>query len=137
MIIQSYNQPQPERWTALRLLTLQVYTSNKFCCHNIIITIVGGGCGDTYDVISTTTKETPSDVSVQETSGQWRQFFYITAGINMGGALIFILLGKGEEQSWARHAPSVISVTTQEQTISVQDAATTDNSPPLNSGDCS
>ena len=72
-------------------------------------------------------------MSVQETSGQWRQFFYITAGIYLGGALIFILLGKGEEQSWARHAPSVHSVTTQEQTISVQDAVTADNSPPCTS----
>ena len=33
---------------------------------------------------------------------QWHQVFSITAGINIAGALVFMILGKGEEQSWNR-----------------------------------
>ena len=75
---------------------------------------------------------------MQETSGQWRLFFYITAGIYLGGAAVFLLLGRGKEQSWARLAPgSLFSVTNQERTVSVQDAADTDSSgtPLLQSGE--
>ena len=78
----------------------------------------------TSDFDSGSDFDSESDPTVpQETSGQWRIFFYITAGIYLGGALIFILIGSGEEQPWARGAPSVFSTATQEQTISVQGPA--------------
>lgn len=37
-----------------------------------------------------------------QTAGQWRIFFFITAGISTFGALMFIIFGSGEEQSWAK-----------------------------------
>lgn len=37
---------------------------------------------------------------------QWQIVFTIAAGINIGGALVFIILGKGAEQSWNRNDSS-------------------------------
>ncbi|ESO83132.1 hypothetical protein LOTGIDRAFT_133858 [Lottia gigantea] len=38
----------------------------------------------------------------QETSGQWRIFFFITAAIYIVGAILFLALSKGEELAWAK-----------------------------------
>ncbi|XP_076445676.1 sialin-like [Babylonia areolata] len=39
-----------------------------------------------------------------QTVGQWRIFFFITAGVYLAGILTFLLLGQGEVQPWARPA---------------------------------
>ncbi|MEQ2265860.1 hypothetical protein XENORESO_013754, partial [Xenotaenia resolanae] len=31
----------------------------------------------------------------------WRKVFWVAAGINMGGAVIYTIFGSGEIQSWA------------------------------------
>ncbi|XP_076437789.1 sialin-like [Babylonia areolata] len=55
-----------------------------------------------------------------QTTGQWRIFFFITAAIYLGGALVFLLLGKGEEQRWAKAPDSAFSVAAPEPVCSVQ-----------------
>ncbi|KAK7475888.1 hypothetical protein BaRGS_00032856 [Batillaria attramentaria] len=54
-----------------------------------------------------------------ETTGQWRIFFFITAGIYLLGALVFLLLGQGEEQEWAKTPPSLTDA--QQQVVTVQE----------------
>ncbi|XP_025090947.1 sialin-like isoform X2 [Pomacea canaliculata] len=57
-----------------------------------------------------------------QTSGQWRIFFFITAGIYVVGATLFCLLAEGEEQEWARTPPSVSATLTQEQEVTPPNA---------------
>uniref|UniRef100_A0A0B7A1X2 Sialin n=1 Tax=Arion vulgaris TaxID=1028688 RepID=A0A0B7A1X2_9EUPU len=47
-----------------------------------------------------------------ETRGQWQIIFYITASIYLTGAIVFIILAKGEEMSWSRAPPKENEITT-------------------------
>ncbi|XP_076452845.1 sialin-like isoform X2 [Babylonia areolata] len=38
----------------------------------------------------------------EQTQEQWRYFFYINAGLFLGGALVFLACGKEEEQAWSK-----------------------------------
>ncbi|KAL8609427.1 hypothetical protein ACOMHN_006614 [Nucella lapillus] len=62
-----------------------------------------------------------------QTSGQWRIFFFITAAIYVSGAFLFVILGKGDEQPWAtapESAYSIISPETAKNTLQSEDRST-------------
>ena len=40
-------------------------------------------------------------VNVQQTLEAWRNVFYVTAGIQLFGAIFFVIFGSGELQPWA------------------------------------
>ncbi|XP_050392280.1 sialin isoform X1 [Patella vulgata] len=46
----------------------------------------------------------------QETSEQWRKFFYTTSAIYVVGAVIYLVLAKGEELDWAKSPDKTIIV---------------------------
>jgi ACS family sodium-dependent inorganic phosphate cotransporter-like MFS transporter 5 len=75
---------------------------------------------------------------LQETSGQWRIFFFITGAIYIFGALFFVIFGSGEEQAWAKVPGGGYAPLEQERTVTVQAVQEgnydSDEPPPLTKG---
>lgn len=53
-----------------------------------------------------------SPVPFQETRQQWQKVFYVAAGVDLLGLLLFLFFGSGQQQDWARIRPSLDETTT-------------------------
>ncbi|KAK6168048.1 hypothetical protein SNE40_021952 [Patella caerulea] len=60
----------------------------------------------------------------QETSEQWRKFFFITSAIYVVGAVIYLVLAKGEELDWAKSPDKTIIVEPPTDTKNIQSQVT-------------
>lgn len=46
---------------------------------------------------------------MQATRLQWQKVFYIAMGVYGWGALVYLLLGSGEQQKWTEEKPKDVS----------------------------
>ena len=81
-----------------------------FCCvevnHLDLAPVYAGPImGVVYTVANLASIAAPMSVSAftkeEQTRSEWRNVFYVTAGIGAVGALVYLVIGSGEHQSWA------------------------------------
>lgn len=60
-----------------------------------------GACFCSVRLVSSCNVSSPSLLCPQHSLDGWRKVFWVAAGINVGGALFYTLLGSGKVQPWA------------------------------------
>ena len=55
-------------------------------------------------------------ILLQPSRSGWQTIFYVSSALSISGMLLFLLLGSGEEQAWAKQKGEEVEVDGQEDT---------------------